>query len=114
MTVFNAAFPILPGKLEAARAFAEEAMGDRRADFDEAQRRQGVTRETWSIQEMPDGSALVLVWFDSPDPQAAIAEVVRDPSDFGVWFRERVKDINGIDLSEPVEGVGEVILDWRG
>jgi hypothetical protein len=113
MAVFNGAFPILPGKEDAARAFAEEAMGARRSGFDESQRRQGISRETWSIQEAPGGSALVVVWFECPDPEKAIAQLGQDPSEFAVWFRERVMEINGIDLSEPLAGGPELILDWR-
>ena len=51
MAVFNGVFPILAGNVEAERAFAEETMGARSADFDEFQKRRGVTRETWSMQE---------------------------------------------------------------
>ena len=113
MAVFCGAFPVLPGKVEAARAFAKEAMGPQRSGFDESQRRGGITRETWSIQETPDGKALVLVWFESPDTEKAFAELAQDPSEFAVWFRERVMDISGVDLAEPMEGGPELVLDWR-
>ena len=113
MAVFCGAFPILPGKVDAARAFAKETMGPQRSGFDEAQKRMEITRETWSIQETPDGNAMVLVWFESPDPQKAFAELAQDPSEFAVWFRERVKDTSGVDLTEPMEGGPETVLDWR-
>ena len=113
MAVFCGAFPVLPGKAEAARAFAEETMGPQRSGYDESQRRLGITRETWSIQETPDGNAMVLVWFECPDPQAAFAGLAQDPSDFAVWFRGRVKDVSGVDLTEPMEGGPETLLDWR-
>lgn len=112
MAVFNGAFPVLPGKVGAARAFAKETMGPRRSGFDESQKRGGVTRETWSVQENPDGSAFVLVWFESPDPEQTFTELAQDSSDFGVWFRERVKEVSGVDLAEPQEGGPELILDW--
>jgi hypothetical protein len=113
MAIFNGAFPVLPGQLDAARALAKETMGARRAGFDESQNRGGITRETWSIQENPDGSAFVLVWFESPDPEKSFAEVAQDPGDFAVWFRERVKEVSGVDLTEPQEGGPELILDWK-
>jgi hypothetical protein len=115
MGVFNAAFPIMPGKIEAARAFARETLGPRRGEFEEYQKRRGVIRETWSVQQAPDGSAFSVVWMESADPEDAIAEGVRDSSWFGVWFRERVKDINGIDLgpAQPLPGAPEVTLDWQ-
>jgi hypothetical protein len=53
------------------------------------------------------------VWFECPDPQKAFAELAQDPSDFAVWFRERVKDTSGVDLTEPMEGGPELVLDWR-
>jgi hypothetical protein len=115
MTVFNGAFPILAGKLEAERAFAEETMGARRAEFEEFQKRRGVTRETWSVQQTPDGNAFVVIWFESPDSEQAIAEVTRDPSAFGAWFRERVKEISGIELdpAQLLQGAPELLVDWR-
>jgi hypothetical protein len=112
--VFNAAFPVLPGKVDAARDFAKETMGAQRSGYDESQKRSGITRETWSIQETPDGSAFVLVWFESPDPDKSFAELAQDVSDFAVWFRGKVKEISGVDLAEPPEQGGpEVVLDWK-
>lgn len=45
----------------------------------------------------------------------AIAESARDTSEFAAWFRERVKEINGIDLDPngPLPDVPEVTLDWK-
>jgi hypothetical protein len=113
MGVFNGAFPVLPGKVDAARAFAKETMGARRAGYDESQKRGGITRETWSIQETPDGNAFVLVWFESDDPEKSFLELAQDTSDFAVWFRAQVMDITGVDVSEPPEGGPELVLEWR-
>jgi hypothetical protein len=113
MAVFNGAFPVMPGKADTARAFAKETMGPRRSGYDESQKRGGITRETWSLQETPDGSAFVLVWFESPDPEQSFAELAQDSSDFAVWFRERVKEVSGVDLAEQQEGGPELILDWN-
>jgi hypothetical protein len=112
MAVFNVAFPILPGKADAARSFANETLGERRSAFEEFQKRADVARETWSIQELPEGGALMLVWFEAADPGKMFAELAQDSSEFAVWFRERVQEINGIDLTQPSEGGSEVALDW--
>jgi hypothetical protein len=53
------------------------------------------------------------VWFESPDPEKSFAELAQDSSDFAVWFRERVKEVSGVDLAEPPEGGPELILDWN-
>jgi hypothetical protein len=114
MAVFNGAFPVLPGKVEDARAFAKDTMGAQRSGYDESQKRGGITRETWSIQETPDGNAFVLVWFESPDTEKTFVELAQDPSDFAVWFRNQVKEISGVDLTAPAEGGPELVLDWKG
>jgi hypothetical protein len=49
MEVFNGAFPILPGKEDAARAFAAQVTGSRSAEYADLQRRSGIARETWSF-----------------------------------------------------------------
>jgi hypothetical protein len=112
MAIFNGAFPLLPGKLEAARSYAKETMGPRRPGFDEWQKRGKTTRETWSLQENPDGGAVLIVMFESPDPQQSFAEHAQDSSDFAVWFRERIKEISGADLTQALEGGPELILEW--
>jgi hypothetical protein len=87
-------------------------MGAQRADFDDAQRRAGVIREMWTIEHAPDGSAFVLVWFEAPNPEVAFTQLM-DDSEHSRWFRGRVKDVTGVDLSEPPSGEGpEVVLDW--
>ena len=114
MAVFNGAFPVLPGKIEAGRAFARETMGARRADYDESQKRNGITRETWTLQETPDGNAFVLVWFECPDPEAVFADIAQDTSEFATWFNGQVKEITGVDMTaDDGGGLPEVLLDWR-
>ncbi len=113
MAVFNGVFPVLPGKLDAIRAFAKETISAQLSGFEEAQRRVGSTRETWSIQEMPDGSAVVLVWVETQNVEGVFADLAHDHSDWTVWFRGKVLDITGVDLTEPPEGGPDVILDWR-
>jgi hypothetical protein len=112
MAIFNGAFPVLPGELDAARRYAKETMGPRCSGFDEWQKRGKTTRKTWSLQENSDGSAVLIVWFESPDPQQSFAEYAQDASDFAVWFRERIKEVSGVDLTQPQEGGPELILEW--
>jgi hypothetical protein len=49
MAVFMGAFPVLPGKEDEPRKFAEETLG-RREELEASQRRHNVTREEWSLQ----------------------------------------------------------------
>jgi hypothetical protein len=56
MTIFNGAFPVLPGEVDAARSYAKATMG-RNARARSHQKRGGTTRETCSLQENPDGTS---------------------------------------------------------
>jgi hypothetical protein len=111
MGVFNGMFPILAGKEDAARAFAAETLGARKADFEALQARSGITRETWAVQETPMGS-FMLVWFEG-DVEKAFTDLATDESEFGNWFRGQVEDTTGVDLGAPPEGaLPEVVVDW--
>jgi hypothetical protein len=111
MGVFNGMFPVLEGKEDLARAFAAELVGPRRADFVAAQGRANTTRETWTLQQTPMGS-FVLVWFEG-DVEKAFADLATDASEFGTWMRAQVKELSGVDMSAPSdEPLPEVVLDW--
>ena len=112
MAVFNGAFPILPGKEAAAHSFADDINGARRNDFNAMQKREGITRETWSLQATPAG-AFMLVWFESADVEAAFTDLATASDAVTVWFRGRVKDLTGVDLTVPAEGGPELLVDWK-
>jgi len=112
MAVFNGAFPVLPGKEAAAKAFAATCIGERRSEFEDLQSRVKTTRETWSYQETPMG-ALMLVWFDTVDVEAVFVDLATADDDFAVWFRAQVLDFTGVDLGAAPEGPPpEIVLDW--
>ncbi|HZQ85535.1 MAG TPA: hypothetical protein VFA83_11885 [Acidimicrobiales bacterium] len=112
MPVFLGAFPVLPGKADEVRKFAQETLG-RGEEFSASQRASGVSREEWSLQETPMGD-LVLVRFEADDIEKSFERLATSTDDFDVWFRSRVMDISGVDLAAPPDGPPpEIILDWR-
>ena len=112
MSVFNGMFPVQAGKEDDARAFAAETLGARRDGFAAHNARSGTTRETWSLQETPMGS-FILVWFEG-DVEKAFADLATDDSDFTKWFRGCVLDVTGVDLGAPPEGPPPAVLvDWH-
>ena len=111
MAVFNGAFPILPGKIDAARKFASDVAGSRKGEFTTMQKRSGTTRETWCVQESPAG-AFMLVWFEG-NIEKAFEELGTATDDFTVWFRGQIKGVTGLDMSEPAEGGPELLVDWK-
>jgi len=111
MGVFNGAFPILSGKEAAARQLAADTGGARKADFEALQARSGVRRETWTLQETPMGS-FMLVWFEG-DVEKSFADLATADSEFATWFRSQVQDITGVDLTAPPEGpLPDVLVNW--
>jgi hypothetical protein len=111
MAVFLGAFPVLPGKEDEPRKFAQETL-ERREEFDDSQRRLGISTEEWALQQTPMGS-MVIVRFESPDVEAAFAGLAQSDDAFDVWFRERVMEITGVDLAAPSDDpLPEVILTW--
>jgi len=112
MGVFNGVFPIQAGKEDDARAFAAETFGARRADFEAQLARGGITRETWSLQETPMGS-LMLVWFEG-DVEKVFADLATNDSEYTTWFRARVLDVTGVDLAAPSDDPPPaVLIDYR-
>src|SRR3954471_19567181 len=101
MAVFNGVFPVKAGKEEDARAFAAETFGARRQDFEAHMARGGITRETWTLQQTPMGS-FMLVWFEG-DVERAFADLATE-DEFAMWFRARVLDLTGVDLGVPSDG----------
>ncbi len=57
--------------------------------------------------------SMVIVRFESGDIDGAFAGLAESNELFDVWFRQRVQEITGVDLSAPMEGPPpEIIFDW--
>jgi hypothetical protein len=111
MAVFLGAFPVLPGKEDEPRKFAQETL-DRGDEFAASQGRVGVTKEEWSLQQTPMGS-LVVVRFEGSDIEAVFADLAQSNDEFDVWFKGRVLEITGVDLDAPSDDpLPELILTW--
>lgn len=111
MPTFMGAFPVLEGKEDEVRKFAEEVRG-RMEEYNASQQRGGTTREEWALQTTPMGS-LVLVRFEAKDPEAAFATLAQSTDGFDTWFKSRVLAISGVDLGAPPDDAPpEIIFDW--
>lgn len=105
-------FPILSGKEQAGRDFAAAVMGERRKGFEALAATSGLIRETWSLQETPMGSFMV-VWFEAPDIAQSFIDLATTNNEYTTWFRGQVKDLTGVDLAAPPESpLPDVVLEW--
>ena len=100
MKTFCAVFPLLPGKTEAGKEFAKACMGPRRAEFAEALKRQGTTKESWFLQKTPKGD-MVIVHFEAEDVEKTFETIAKSKDPFMVWFKQQVKSVTGFDLEQP-------------
>lgn len=111
MAVFNGFFPIITSE-DAARDFVAELQGSKRTDWEALRDLLGITRETWTMQQTPNGS-FMLVWFEGSDVERAFAGLAQEDSEFATWYRGKILDLTGADLSAPPQGPPpETVIDW--
>jgi hypothetical protein len=110
MPTLSYAVPIPPGKTEALQQHIAEAA--KRDDLDETFRGFGISRETWHLQETPQGDLLVLV-FEAEDPLGMLEQFAKSEKELPTWQRQCLKEILGIDLSDPPPGPpSKLIFEW--
>jgi hypothetical protein len=110
MALFAMAAPILPGKTEQWRRFKEELKGPRYSEYVESRRRMGV-RERAFLQSTPQGDIAIITW-EGEDAEKALRHFAESDDPFTRWFLQQVKEIHGLDLSQPVPGgVPEMVVD---
>jgi hypothetical protein len=105
------ALPILPGKTEAARAFLQEMGGPRKQELAACGQSVGVTKETWAIQQMPQGDLYVVYMAGENIPQA-LTQFAASESEFDRWVKQQVQATTGADMNTPPPGpISEILSD---
>lgn len=107
--------PIPPGKTGAVRRFFAESLGPCKADYDDLQRRRGVTGEAYWLQPDPEhGDVLVIVSECKAGDDRAFQAIMANPqTEFDRWYRARLLDIMGIDVGEPGGSPNELLGRWQ-
>jgi len=90
--------PVLPGKEQDDLDWMEEMTGPRRDQYESTWKSLGVTRHQVWHRETLDGT-LAVVYLEADDLQAAMDGIASSDDEFSRWFRGRVKDVHGIDLT---------------
>jgi hypothetical protein len=104
---FAFAIPVLPGKEDLDRSTLDEMGGARREEYEAAARRAGITRQVVWHQQSPQGT-IAVVYVEADDPVAALGEFGSSDEPFNQWFREQMKEVHGVDISEPGPPVEKV------
>jgi hypothetical protein len=106
------AAPLLPGKTDADRAaLAAVQSGEQKAEHEASRRRAGITRVAVWIQTTPGGDVAV-VRIEADEVAAAMGALATSQEPHDVGFREHIKDVHGMDLSEGFPPP-EQVLDFR-
>ena len=112
MQAIGFAIPLLPGKTEADRAALTACWrGERKAAYEDARRRAGVTREAAWIQTGPGGD-LALIYLEADDLATAMEVIATSDEPFDRWFRDHVRDVHGVALEDGFPPP-EQVLDFR-
>jgi DMSO/TMAO reductase YedYZ molybdopterin-dependent catalytic subunit len=105
------ALPILPGKTAAARAFLQELGGPRKQELAACGQSVGLTKETWAIQQTPQGD-LFVAYMAGKDLAQAFAQFAASQTAFDRWFKQQVQETTGADLNTPPSGpISEILAD---
>jgi len=113
MASLASAFPILPGKAEQWTHFCQEMAGPRHGEYEASRKRLEITREVAYLQHTPMGD-LSVVYIEAKDIQAMLQGFGTSQEPFDIWFREQIKEIHGLDFTQPPAGPLPVaIVDWR-
>ncbi len=104
--------PLLPGMTEVDRAAMTSCWhGERKAAYEDARRRAGITREAVWIQSTPNGD-FVVVYTEADDLDAAFKAIATSEEPFDRWFRDHVRQVHGVALEDGFAPPGQ-ILDFR-
>jgi hypothetical protein len=110
MAMFAIAFPILPGRTDAWKAFINELGTTRKAEFEASRAGLGVRERTF-LQPTPMGD-FVVVTLEGDNPAHAFAAFGQGTDPFTTWFKEQVLLAHGVDLGAPPAGpLPEQVLD---
>lgn len=103
--------PIQDGKLEAWKEWMAKLQGPRRSELEDFNRRHDLTRHAAWLAETPAGP-MVVVLHEGPGADEFMSNLASSDHEFDVWFRKKIKDIHGMDVTQPPPGpLPELVLD---
>ena len=112
-------FPILAGKVEAWRRFCQEISGSRLQMYLSSRRRLGITYEQMALLETAFGATSVTT-LEANDVGQALCQIITSIIPFDRWYRERMQELHGINLTgyeqfvhhEPLLQNQELLFEW--
>ena|ERR1035437_4750126 len=101
--------PILAGGMDKVHSFIKDEITNN-ANHDRFNRSAGMTREQVWVQHTPMGDFAV-VSYEVDDPAKTFAALASSTDPYAVKFRNFLKEVHGIDFSQPMQ-LNERVLNW--
>jgi len=95
--------PIREGKLDAWKQWVTELNGTRKEELADFNRRYGLTRHAAWLMESPAGPAVVAL-HQAPGADSFMPSLGPSQEKFDLSFKEKVKEIHGLDVTQPPPG----------
>jgi hypothetical protein len=93
---------LAPGKTAEWRQFVDELHGPRKAEYEASRKRLRIKKERAFVQPGPDGDTVIYTFTRYGAPAVALPPLFRDLSasrdPFDVWYKQRMKDLLGLDF----------------
>ncbi len=103
--------PILEGKVEAWKQWTAELDGPRKAEFENLNKRYGLTRHAAWLTETPAGP-VVIALHEGPGADGFMAKIGPSTHAADLYFKEKLKELHGMDVTQPPPGpLPEIYLD---
>ena len=101
--------PLLPGKLDAGRAFAREAFVERSAELTESRRALNQNVEVVTLSSNPMGD-FICGYLEGTDPVDGNHRFASSTRPYDIWFKDRLKTLfpSDIDFSQPLPPVKQI------
>lgn len=114
MSLVVRAFPLKPEcTVEQVQAVIAELKGPRQKEIAAMHRSHGVTHESWYLQETPHGYWVIAIDQVEGDVRASAQRYAQENSGFTGWFKERVQELTGVDMTqEPLGPPTTAIYEW--
>ncbi len=103
MATISFALPCLPEGAEHLRNFSRQLNEPRRSEFEDFNRRMGLSKHNCYVQQTPQGE-ISIVYLESDDLAGCFQKLAVSEQPFDIWFREQAKLVHGVDFSQPMPG----------
>lgn len=112
MSAIVLALPILPGKSELWRRTIQEMLESRRAAYETSRQALAVTREVCWVAQTSLGE-MAFIYLETTQALQTLAGLAESGDAFDCWFKQQLREINGVDLEQPSPGwPGEMLYEW--